>query len=119
MGDNKLQKGVSMVILGIVLLVMVVSIIGATVTTVDSAGDDITQDQRCTDGGCFFNATRTLDCTANNETSVDTTACSVAHSNTAFALEGLFNTGGVVTLLFLGSALVLTVGLAFKYIKHK
>ena len=105
------------ILLGIVFLIMVVTIIGATAVNVDNSTEAMTIDARCTAGGCFWNDSRTTDCTANNVTGGDSTACTTAHSNTVYPLEGLFNSGGVIILTFMGLALLLSVGIGMKMFK--
>ena len=107
------------ILLGIVFLIMVVTIIGATAVNVDNSAEAMTIDARCTAGGCFWNDSRTttVDCTANNYTESDNVTCTTAHSNTVYPLEGLFNSGGVIILTFMGLALLLSVGIGMKMFK--
>jgi hypothetical protein len=111
---NKMAMGI---LVAIVVLITIVTVIGSTATTVNTAADGITQDARCTATGCFWNESRTVDCTAANVTTGDTTPCGTATSNGAYPLEGLFNTGGLVTLLFIAVGLLLTLGVAWKMYK--
>jgi len=110
------------ILLGIVFLIMVVTIIGATAVNVDNSAEAMTIDARCTAGGCFWNESRGgtsgLDCTANDVTLGDeNNTCTTAHSNTVYPLEGLFNSGGVIILTFMGLALLLSVGIGMKMFK--
>jgi len=108
---------------GIIFLIIAVTVIGTLAGTVDDASEGITQDARCTAAGCFFNASvvgnRTVACTQGNATASDNTVCTSSNTNTAYPLEGLFNTGGVVILLFIAAGLIVVVGVAFNMYKKK
>jgi hypothetical protein len=111
----EIKSMTKVLIMGIIALVLIVTIIGTTASTVDNASDDITQDQRCGAVGCFWNSTNSLCYYGNVSTS--TTACDTNTANQSYPLESLFNTGGIVTLLFIALGLIVTVGIALKSFK--
>ena len=102
---------------GIIFLVIAVTVIGTLAGTVDDTSDDITQDQRCEAAGCLFNATGTPSLCQWNAT--NSSACPTDSANSAYPLEGLFDTGGVVILLFIAAGLIVVVGVAFNMYKKK
>ena len=115
--NNKILAGVSGVIGVIVLALIVLGVVGNTAATVNNAADDITIDARCADARCFYNASSRFGnvCQLNNASqSGENDTCAAANTNKTFALESLFNTGGIVILLFLGAAIVLCVGIFMK-----
>ena len=106
---------------GIVFLLIAVTIIGATASIVDDESEDITQNSRCTDAGCFWDSSTYSLGVAGcvNASSVSNVSCSVAHTGIAYPLEGLFDTGGVVILTFMGAGVLLVVLLGLKLWKNK
>jgi hypothetical protein len=114
--------GISAVILAIVAISIVLGVIGNTAATVNNAADDITQDARCADAGCFYNASSRFGnlCQLNNASqSGENDTCAGANTNKSYPLEGLFNTGGIVILLFIAAALIVSVGLLMNMYKKK
>ena len=116
-------KWVSGIIVAIVAIIIAVTIVGSTASVVDDAAEDITQDSRCGAAGCFWNESRGVgdtlgdyDCSANN-VSNDNNSCATVLTQGAYPLEGLFNTGGIVILMFLGAAIVLLSSLAWIKLK--
>ena len=116
-------KWVSGIIVAIVAIIIAVTVVGSTASIVDDGAEAITQDARCEAAGCFWNESRGVadvngdyDCSAYN-VSNDNNTCTVAHTGIAYPLEGLFNTGGIVVLMFLGAAIVLLSSLAWIKLK--
>ena len=103
------------ILLGIVFLIMVVTIIGATAVNVDNSAETMTIDARCVASGCIYNesASPTEICVNSTQDG----ACTGSHTNTVYPLEGLFNSGGVIILTFMGLALLLSVGIGMKMFK--
>ena len=105
-------------LLGIVAVILLLSVIGATIGTVDNATDDIGISDRCTSAGCFYADRATVDCTVNNATAADTTSCTAAHTNTVFSGETLFS-GGLLTTIVLLVSLMIIVGVAWIKFKNR
>jgi hypothetical protein len=106
---NKMAMGI---LVAIVVLITIVTVIGSTASTVNTASDSVTEDARCSAAGCFYNSTRGVYCTKNNITN-DAVGCGQG----VYPLETLFNTGGLVTLIFIAMGLLLTLGIAWKMYK--
>ena len=110
-------------LLGIVGVILLLSIIGATIGTVDSGAKNVGISERCGDVGCFYNASRGVasgyyhDCSANN-VSNDNNTCTVAHTNTEFSGETLFS-GGLLTTIVLLVSLMIIVGVAWIKVKNR
>ena len=101
-------------LIGVIVAVMIlVTTIGTTASIVDDGAEAVTQDARCTAGGCFWNATGSPEECQFNTTEMS--QCNVTGIHTAYTGESLFNTGGIVILAFLGAALVATMGLIWRF----
>ena len=105
-------------LLGIVAVLILLSVIGATIGTIDTSTDEIGVDQRCDAAACFYNSSRTVDCTASNVTAGDTTACADTTTQGAFLGESLF-TGGLLTTIVLLVSLMIIVGVAWIKAKNR
>ena len=103
------------IIIIIIGLVVVMNVAGETVDDINTAGNSIAPETQCGTNSCFWNSSRTIDCTANNVTSGDTTGCAIQDA----PLGGLFATNGIVTLLFMAGLLILIVGTVFLIGKAK
>ena len=94
-------------------MILIVAIVGfslfaALYPEASAAGDGVGDEGMCEDSSCFYNASRTVDCTASNETSDDTTACAATgYSTGGFPLGGLFASGGIVFIVIAASILML------------
>jgi len=94
-------------------MILIVAIVGfslfaALYPEAASAGDGVGDEGMCEDNGCFYNDSRTVDCTASNETSADTTACAATgYSTGGFPLGGLFASGGIVFIVIAAAILML------------
>ena len=105
-------------LLGIVGVILLLSVIGATIGTVDSSAKDVGVDQRCGDIGCFYNSSRTVAlganyvCTTHNATINDgNNTCGTIYQQ-AFSGETLFS-GGLLTTIILLVSLMIIVGAAW------
>lgn len=93
---------------GMILIVIIVgmSLFAALYPEASEAGDSIGDEGMCENNACFYNASRTLACTANNETPADTTACAAAgYATGGFPLAGLAASGGVLFIVIAASIL--------------
>ena len=106
---------------GIVFLLIAVTIIGATASIVDDESEDLTQNSRCVDAGCYWDSTTYSLGVAGciNGSGAGNVSCTVANTGIAYPLEGLFDTGGVVILTFMGAGVLLVVLLGLKLWKNK
>lgn len=94
-------------------VVMLFSIIAAIYPTASDAGDGLTDEGMCENNACFYNSSRTTECTVSNETSFDTTLCtSAGYAEGGLPLGSLFAGGGVVFI-------VIAAGLLFYALKKK
>lgn len=66
---------------------------------------------------CFYNASRSTDCTANNETPADTITCGSAGAE--MPLSPLFNQDGVIPLVFGAAIVILAILFLILIIKKK
>ena len=117
MGDNKL--GIAGIITGIVFLIIAVTLIGSTASTVDDNSEAMTIDARCEAAGCVYDSLIDAGTRCRNGSGVSNVSCAVADTNVVYPLEGLFNTGGVIILLFIAGGLIVIVGIAFIKLKKK
>ena len=101
------------VIIGLIVAVMIVlTLIGATASTVDTAAAGMNESNRCSSVGCGWNWSAG-ECRTNATASL--TACPT--SGTDLPLATLFNTGGVVTLVFIAAGLLMALMLFMKMYK--
>jgi len=120
-----IKKMTSMFILGLVAIVIMVTLLGSTIGVVDNEASKVTPEGACTHSyGCFWNESRTLgdsngdyQCSANN-VSNDNVTCASGQPR-VYAGNGLFATGGLITMLVIFGALITIVGLAFVKFKKK
>ncbi len=106
-----IKAGVTLLLTMVIGLILVVSIYGETVEEVIDASNATSPDFRCMDNGCFWNESRTLDCTAVNTSGNDATQCATQWTA---PLDGLFDDNGIIPLMFLGAGLMVVVGLVLK-----
>src|SRR4030067_2799092 len=78
-------------IIAIVMLVVMFKLYASLVPEAMGAGDELTDTARCSAVGCFWNDTRTIDCTQHNYTIGDDGTC----ANYQIPLGGLFSGSGV------------------------
>ena len=109
-------------LLGIVGVILLLSIIGATIGTVDSGAKNVGVVERCGDAGCFYNASRGgtsgLTCTTHNVTLGDeNNSCGTIYQS-AFIGETLFS-GGLLTTIVLLVSLMIIVGVAWIKFKNR
>jgi hypothetical protein len=104
-------------LLGIVAVLLLLSIIGATIGTVDTGAKTLGVDQRCASASCFYNVSRTTACTTHNVTTGDTTSCGSQYQ-TAFSGETLFS-GGLLTTIVILACFMVIVGAAWIKFKNK
>lgn len=69
------------------------------------SGTELTDSTVCASVGCFWNATRSVDCTKTNVTALDTTVC--ANTRKAIPLGSLFGRSGVMILVLMAGLLLL------------
>ena len=93
-------------------IVVLFSVIAVLYPEASDAGDSLSDESMCGEAGCFFNDSRTIECTSSNVTAGDTTVCATGYGANGFPLAGLFAGGGVVFL-------VLAAGLIYFIIKRK
>ena len=97
-------------LLGIVAVLILLSVIGATIGTIDTASDKIGVDQRCAKAGCYWNTTMEPDaCTSVKGLA---TPCGDTTVNAAYSGETLFS-GGLLTTIVLLVSLMIIVGVAW------
>lgn len=107
-------KGSSVIntaILGIILVTVLFSAYAEIMPSAQDSGDKLGDEYRCNtvaeaSSTCFYNASRATDCTENNKTAADTTACTTFKS---VPLSGLFGTGAVVFIVVMCFLLVLVI----------
>ena len=87
-----------------ILIVVGFSLIAVLYPEAADSGDQLNDTNMCENNGCFYNSSRTLECTANNETGADTTAC--ANSGTTFPFSELLAGGGVVFIVMAAGILI-------------
>jgi len=112
MGIN--NKIVSGAILGLVLIVILFQVYAAVVPTAQEQGDAIGDESICEGASCFYNSSRTIACTANNETGDDTDVCADSAAANGIPLSGLFSGSGVVFIVVMAMLLVMVVGSLLK-----
>ena len=100
-----IQKSITVLVL-IVVAFLAYSVI---VPEAQSGGSQLNASNRCEDASCFYNASRAIDCTANNVTGGDTTVCTDAAAANGIPLAGLFGASGVVFVIIMASFLILIV----------
>ena len=113
-----MEGHVTKVLMGIVGVILLLSIIGSTIGTIDTATDKVGVNQRCADAGCFYNSSRAanVQCTSVNTTN-DPNACASQYQ-TAFSGETLFS-GGLLTTIVLLVSLMIIVGVAWIKAKNR
>jgi len=102
-GTNTLNT----VVLGIVVLVVLFASYAAIIPEAQTAGDSMNESVLCAANACFYNASRTVDCTANNVTPWDVNNSCAKPS--AIPLSGLFSGTGVVFVIVMAALLILVV----------
>jgi len=100
------------VVIGVVILMSAAAVL---LPVLNAAG--LNSSDLCTDNGCFYNASRTNDCSSVNTTPADTSGCTNAGAE--MPLSGLFNTTGLMPLVFGASILVLSVVFLVLLIRKK
>ena len=111
------KMGFIATLIGMIVAVMIlITTLGTTASLVDDGAESVTQDARCIAAGCFWNSSKTGatwvgECTANNASSLDNVTCATASANQAYTGESLFNTGGIVILLFIAVGMILAVSI--------
>lgn len=108
----EIKGKVSLIIGVIVALVVLVTVLGSTASTVNTAGAQTNQSNRCAAAGCVYNATGTP--SLCQVSAASGAACATTSANNALPLEGLFNSGGIIVLLFIAAGLILAIGVAMK-----
>ena len=71
----------------------------------------------CSNAGCFWNASRAVDCTGTNVTAGDTTECTVVGFEQP--LGSLFERGATLALIFGAVVIMLTISLLAVHIRKK
>ena len=105
-------------LLGIVAVLLLLSIVGATIGTVDTGAKTVGVDQRCAGASCYYNASRTVAlganyvCTTHNTSINDGNNSCGTQYQSAFSGESLF-TGGLLTTIVLLVSLMIIVGAAW------
>jgi len=106
-------------LLGIVAVILLLSVIGATIGTIDTASDNVGVVERCGDAGCFYNTTRGgtfPTCTTANITN-DPNSCGTIYQS-EFSGETLFS-GGLLTTIVILVCFMVIVGAAWINFKNK
>ena len=112
-----IKKMTSMFILGLVAIVIMVTLLGSTISVVDNEASKVTPEGICSHTyGCFWNSSLTYDCA--NSSTTQTINCTSGQPP-VYAGNGLFATGGLITMLVIFGALITVVGLAFLKFKKK
>ena len=106
---------VKQVMIMVILAVVFLTSAAALYTPLTTVGLSTTE--LCTNSGCFYNSSRTTECTTSNMTSADTTQCTVVGS--AMPFSGMFGSGGVVLLAFAAMVVILTIMVFLHKIKNK
>jgi len=107
------NKAVNTFIVAIVTVIVLFAAYTAIYPTAAEAGDAMNDSNQCSDASCFYNASRSIACTANNVTAGDTASCTTANS---IPLSGLFSGTGV---LFIIIAAALMIGIVLGFIRKK
>jgi len=93
-------------------IIVLFSIIAVLYPEAESAGNSLNDSNMCSEAGCFYNSSRTVECTANNVTAGDTTLCTTGYGAEGFPLSGLFAGGGVLFV-------IIAAGMLFVVIKKR
>lgn len=88
----------------IVVLIVLFTAYSTIVPTAGTAGDDLGDEARCGDVGCFYNSSATETCSLNS--TEQTTACG---SNYQVPLSGLFSSSGVIFIIIMSALLIVIV----------
>ena len=103
----KLNTGIITAAVSTIVVILVLFTAYSTIVPdAGDAGDELGDEARCGDVGCFWNDSRATDCTANNLTAGDTTACA---SNYEVPLSGLFSSSGIVFIIIMAMLLIVIV----------
>ena len=93
-----------------ILVIVGFSLFAALYPTASDAGTGLGDEGMCENNGCFYNSSRTVDCTNSNETSDDAVACTDSGYVTGgFPLGSLFVGGGVLFVVLAASILMLYI----------
>lgn len=99
----KIESILTGVVMVIVAVVILTTVIGQTTDDVQEAGAVMNDSNLCANNGCVWNASNTL-CYATSNFSA--AACANSKATMRVPLSGLFNSTGVLPLVFLGLAFV-------------
>lgn len=96
-------------ILAIILIVVLFQSYAEIMPEAQDSGDTLGDEYQCETAAsttCFYNASRAIACTENNETAGDTTVCT---SYEAIPLGGVFSGTGVIFVVVMAALLILVV----------
>jgi len=90
-----------------ILVIVGFSLFAALYPEAADAGTGLGDEGMCENNACFYNSSRTTDCTNSNETAQDTTACTASGYVTGgFPLGNLFVGGGVLFVVIAAAILM-------------
>ncbi len=109
-------KIINKTVAAIIVVIAVVIFMTAMATLLPAFNSSgLNESQLCGGAGCFFNASRTVDCTTTNQTPDDTVQC--IEAGASMPLSGFFNTSGVMPLVF--GAMVIILAILFMLVMFK
>ncbi len=92
------------IVIGVVILMSAAAVL---LPELNSAG--LNSSDLCASASCFYNSSRSVDCTGTNTTPTDTAECTTAGGT--MPLSSLFNTSGIMPLVF--GAVVIIMAILF------
>lgn len=98
---SKTVKAV-LIVIGVVILMSAAAVLLPALNATGLNASDL-----CTNNGCFYNSSRSADCTPDNTTSDDTATC--LNPGAIMPLGGLVNSNGVVPLVFGAVIVILSI----------
>lgn len=98
-------------------ILIIFTLIAALYPSMADESDKLTAEGNCEAASttCFYNASRTIDCTENNETPTDTTECT-ANNYVRTGLNESFGSEGVI---FIVMGITLFIGIVLLVIRLK
>lgn len=103
-----MSKAINFTVLAIIAVLAVVILMTAAVPLLAAMNNSgLSPTDRCEDSGCFYNASRTIDCTATNTTPTDTGTCTEVGST--MPLSSMFASDGVMPLVFGAVVIILSI----------
>jgi len=114
MGSFGLKAIIVAILVSIIGVIIATTVIGDTIDDVNTAVSSVNDSNQCAQAGGYYNGSNTITCqiAAGNLTNA-------YPGYTTAPLGGLYNTNGVITLMVIGMAFLVVLGMAAKIASKK